>query len=173
MDRFVRIRLVILLPSLLCAALVWIVQLTAKVEVSHDFLVVRFLDVGQGDAVHIVTPDGYEMLVDGGATAGVLRELAQGQSFFDREIDVLVATHPDTDHIGGLVDVLGRYDVDIIIETEAQSESPAALAYAKAAALEGAEIKIAQAGQKIKLGASTTIEIYSPQGDTTNWENNS
>ncbi len=136
------------------------------------YLQVRFLDVGQGDAVHILTPDGFEMLVDGGSTSVVLRRLATGRSFFDRKIDMVVATHPDSDHVGGLVDVLERYDVDLIVETNTEHEAPAARAYARAAVQEGAERLIAQAGQIIQLGASTTVRILSPQGDTSNWDNN-
>jgi len=44
----------------------------------EQYLTVQFLDVGQGDAIHVTTPDGFELLVDGGASAGVLRELAEG-----------------------------------------------------------------------------------------------
>jgi len=137
-----------------------------------QFLSVRFLDVGQGDAIHIQTPDGYEMLIDGGPTALVLRELAQGRSFFDSTIDVVLATHSDSDHIGGLVDILSRYQVAIIIQTNNSSDTPAAAAYDSAVTKEGAEIVLAQAGQVIQLGASTTVRILAPVGDTSQWNSN-
>ena len=138
----------------------------------EQYLTVQFLDVGQGDAIHVTTPDGFELLVDGGASAGVLRELAEGRSYFDKYIDVVVATHPDTDHIAGLVDVLERYEVGMILETEVEHNASAARAFARAAATEGAEIISAQAGQEMQLGVSTTVRILSPRGDTTNWESN-
>jgi len=135
-------------------------------------LTVQFLDVGQGDAILIQTPDGYEMLIDGGPSSQVLSALARRRSFFDRSIDVVIATHPDTDHIAGLVDVLNRYNIGTIIETAAEHDAPAAIAFEKAAGNENAQIITAAAGQQIQLGASTTIRVFSPYGDTRKWENN-
>jgi competence protein ComEC len=135
-------------------------------------LSVRFLDVGQGDAIHIQTPDGYELLIDGGPTSLVLRELASGRSFFDSTIDVVLATHPDSDHIGGLVDVLARYQVATIIQTNTLNDTPAAAAYADAVTNERAQVVLAQTGQIIQLGASTTVRVLSPAGDTTGWRSN-
>jgi competence protein ComEC len=139
---------------------------------SPQNLSVRFLDVGQGDAIHVQTPDGYEMLIDGGPTALVLRELSKGRSFFDATIDVVLATHPDSDHIGGLVDVLQRYQVATIVQTNNINDTPAAAAYDGAVTDEEANIVLAQAGQVIQLGASTTVRILAPAGDTTLWRSN-
>jgi competence protein ComEC len=141
-------------------------------ESSSEFLEVHFLDVGQGDAVLIQTPDGFEVLIDGGATSQVIRQLATEQSWNDRLIDVVIATHPDTDHVGGLVDVLERYDVDLIVQTETDSDSPAATAFESAVLNEGADVQFARAGQVIRVGASTTIEILSPASDTGAWRAN-
>lgn len=143
-----------------------------SIPAGSKYLSVRFLDVGQGDAIHIVTSDGYEMLIDGGPTALVLRELAQGRGFFDSTIDVVLATHPDSDHIGGLVDVLERYQVATIIQTNNENDTPAASAYDSAVEKEQAEVVLAQAGQNIQLGASTTIAVFAPNGDTSNWQPN-
>lgn len=153
------------------AVVVWWPAATAAGP-SSAYLTVSFLDVGQGDAIHIETPDGYEMLIDGGPSAQVLRELAKGRSFFDKAIDVVVATHPDADHIAGLVDLLERYDVGVIVETAAGKETATAKAFDDAAGSEAARRIIAQAGQIIALGASTTVRILSPYGDTTDWETN-
>lgn len=145
---------------------------TGSNSAPSQYLSVRFLDVGQGDAIHIQTPDGYEMLIDGGPTALVLRELASGRSFFDSTIDIVLATHPDSDHIGGLVDVLARYQVATIIQTNTINETPTAAAYNDSTALEQAEVVLAQAGQVIQLGASTTVRILAPAGDTSLWRSN-
>ena len=135
-------------------------------------LTVTFLDVGQGDAIHIETPDGFEMLIDGGATSQVLRELSAGRNFFDRSIDVVMATHPDTDHIGGLVDVLQRYTVETVIQTNAVNETPASNAIALAISSEQAQTVTVQRGDVIQLGASTTVRVLSPLGDTSAWQSN-
>ena len=146
--------------------------LVSSQKTNCECLLVSFLDVGQGDSILIETPDGFEMLVDGGANAAVLRELSKQRSFFDRDIDVVVATHPDLDHIGGLVDVLKRYRVRTIIMTENEGESGAAVAFASAAPKEGAEIILADAGQTLQLGADTTVQIFSPTGDESKLESN-
>lgn len=162
-------RFLVLGCLLLMAGFAW----WPKASSSGDgLLTVRFLDVGQGDAIHITTPDGVEVLIDGGSSAGILRELAHGRSWLDRDIDVLIATHPDTDHVGGLVDVLRRYEIGVILETVAEADSPAAESYATAAASEGAQRIIAQRGQQFTLGASTTLTVYAPWGDTYNWRSN-
>lgn len=135
-------------------------------------LTVTFLDVSQGDAIHIQTPEGFEMLIDGGATSQVLRELSANRSFFDRDIDVVLATHPDTDHIGGLVDVLNRYQVHSIIQSNVVNESPASTAFALAVAQEQAEVVFVQRGDVIALGASTTVRVLSPLGDVSQWQSN-
>ncbi len=89
-------------------------------------LTVAFLDVGQGDATFIESPNGTQVLVDGGrGDAAVLRELPKFMSPFDRSIDVVIATHPDSDHIGGLIDVLARYEVKTIIMTNNVNDTPA------------------------------------------------
>jgi len=73
---------------------------------SEGFLTVVFLDVGQGDAIFIESPTGLQVLIDSGANNAVLRELGKVMSFQDRTIDVLLATHPDKDHIGGFDELI-------------------------------------------------------------------
>lgn len=165
------IRIFVLMTMLLLVGLIWYQSSNASL-IDNQTLKVRFLDIGQGDAIYIVTPDGYELLVDGGPSAAVLRMLGKHKSFFDRSIDMVLATHYDTDHIGGLVDVFKRYSVDWIVESGATSDTPAASAYALATEIEGAQIIKAQAGQVIKLGEQVTLRVLSPLGETTNWDSN-
>ena len=169
-----RMRLVILVCMVAALVIIWIPKEPLPIFFAKDCncLTVSFLDVGQGDSILIKTPDGYEMLVDGGPNGAVLRELARGRSFFDRDIDLMVTTHPDLDHIGGLIDVLKRYNVKAILKTENESDKSAATAFVASADKEKAELILADAGQVIKLGASTTIQIFSPAGDEKDWESN-
>ncbi|MEX2514521.1 MAG: MBL fold metallo-hydrolase [Candidatus Paceibacterota bacterium] len=74
-------------------------------------LTVTFLNVGQGDATLIETPSGTQVLIDGGQPRSVNRPLSRHLPFYDRTLDVVIATHADTDHIGGLVEVLADYRV--------------------------------------------------------------
>jgi len=75
------------------------------------------LDVGQGDAILLVSPSGKHILIDGGPDTTVLRRLGKHMSFFDRTIELLVLTHPDADHVVGLPEILRRYRVEQVLLT--------------------------------------------------------
>lgn len=90
---------------------------------TNNILEVHYLDIGQGDSVLISTPDDYDILVDGGPGNDVLSELGEVLSFWDREIDLVIATHPDADHIFGLIEVLKRYDVEKVMMTTYEHNS--------------------------------------------------
>ncbi len=80
-------------------------------------LQVSFLDIGQGDSIYIKAPNGKDMLIDGGRTSGILlKKLRGAMSPGDNTIDVVMATHPDADHIGGLQAVIENVKVGEFIE---------------------------------------------------------
>ena len=86
---------------------------------------VVFLDVGQGDAI-LISEGSQQLLIDGGKDGKLLLEkLGKYVPFWDRNIETIVETHPDQDHIGGLIGVLGAYGVNSVLETKMQSESQA------------------------------------------------
>ena len=58
-------------------------------------LEVVFFDIGQGDAIFIETPKGYQILIDGGPSSAVLEKLGNEMPFWDRTIDLVVLTHPE------------------------------------------------------------------------------
>lgn len=73
-----------------------------------------FMDVGQGDAI-LLQSGTQQVLIDGGPDGRVVTRLAEELPWFDRTIDVVIATHPDKDHIAGLVQVLERYKVGLVV----------------------------------------------------------
>src|SRR3989344_8409735 len=78
----------------------------------REVLRVSFLHVGQGDAVFIEAPNGNQLLYDAGPPSGaVLRALGEVLPFWDRSIDVVLATHPDQDHVGGLPAAISRMHI--------------------------------------------------------------
>ena len=78
----------------------------------NDRLRVTVLDVGQGDAILIETPEGHTILVDGGPSGSVLMQaLGEALPASERDIDLVVLTHAQDDHVSGLVEVMRRYDV--------------------------------------------------------------
>lgn len=141
-------------------------------EERSGILAVSFLDVDQGDAIFIDAPSGRQVLIDGGKGRVVLRALGKQMPWYDRSIDVILATHPDQDHIGGLVDVLARYAVDTIVESSVFDNGSDAKALEEAAAREGAERIIAMRGQVIDLGGGVHIEILFPDRDVPGLETN-
>ena len=78
---------------------------------------IYFLNVGQGDAILIRTPDHKNILVDGGPDDTVVQELGKVLPIWDRNIDLMVLTHPQTDHVTGLFAVLKRFKVKEILAT--------------------------------------------------------
>lgn len=76
-----------------------------------DKLHIVFCDVGQGDAAYIRAPNNQDMLIDGGPDDKVLTCLGKHMPFYDRTIDVVVLSHPQKDHLQGLLSVLQRYSV--------------------------------------------------------------
>jgi len=82
-----------------------------------DRLKVYALDVGQGDAIFIETPRKAQVLIDGGPDMKVLGQLSAVMPFYDRSIDLLILTHPQEDHMFGLVEVLKRYKVGKVLIT--------------------------------------------------------
>lgn len=72
---------------------------------------VVFCNVGQGDAAYIRTPNNQDMLIDGGPDNKVLSCLGKYMPFYDRTIDLVLLTHPQKDHLQGLISVVERYTV--------------------------------------------------------------
>lgn len=89
---------------------------------SGNLMRVYFFDVGQGDATLIQTPDGKNILIDGGDPGtGIVQYL---KSLKVQRIDYMIATHPDSDHIGGLVDVLTEIPVSKVITNGEVNSTP-------------------------------------------------
>ncbi len=126
-------------------------------------LKVSFLDVGQGDAIFIEAPSGITMLVDGGKGKAVLRALGEILPWYDRSIDVVVATHPDADHIGGLPEILARYEVAHLLLSSVQDIEGSDATALEAAYTEAAiSPRIAYRGDIIDLGGGAYAEVLFP-----------
>jgi competence protein ComEC len=93
------------------AAFVWVSFFSKQNAISDNLLHVYFLNVGQGDSEYIKLPSGEDILIDGGPDDKVLAELGRVMNVGDKEINLVVLTHPHADHVTGLVDVLQRYNV--------------------------------------------------------------
>ena len=123
---------------------------------------VSFLDVGQGDAIFIQTPSGKQMLIDGGANNKILTRLGEEMSYFDKNIDVLEATHPDADHVTGLIPVLEKFKVRTILETKGIGHTQVFDDLQKHIDDEGAENHIAHTGDVIDFHDGVIVKILYP-----------
>jgi len=127
----------------------------------HKFLEVNFFNVGQGDAILIETPTMHQILIDGGPSSKIIEKLSKEIPFWDRSIDLIILTHPEKDHLTGLLEVLKRYKVENVLWTGIVREIPEYKEWESL--IERANVKIAKAGQKISCkNCQWKIEIFYP-----------
>jgi competence protein ComEC len=158
----------LVLPLLVVAILVWSVILTMP----DDKLHVSFLDVGQGDAILIQTPNGQDILIDGGPDSQKINlELSKKLPFWDRTIDLVVCTQPQADHITGLVEVLQRYKVKQVLEPGISYNSSIYQEWCNLVKEKQIKRDKAQVGQEIDLGNGTKLEVLNPPASL--WEGTS
>ena len=150
------LRIYFLIALLYFNVLAWL----AVFDLSQNDLEIVFFDVGQGDSIFIETPSKHQILIDGGPDSSVLEKLGQNMAFYDRTIDLIVLTHPDHDHLAGLIEVLNDYRVENILWTGVIKETAEFDEWKRLIGEEGAKIVIAEAGQKIVcLGETDLTEM--------------
>jgi len=132
---------------------------------------VAFLDIGQGDAILITTPAGQQILVDGGPDPRALTSaLGRQMPFWDRSIDLLVMTHPDEDHIGGLAEALTRFRVKGWVEAYWPQGNPVDSTYTACLELlakAGVPRRVAWQGDSLQLSAGLSLEVLHPPAGAT------
>lgn len=112
-------------------------------------LKIWMLDIGQGDALLIEFPTGEQMLVDGGPGDFVLAKLGSVLPPWDRTLDTVLVTHPDADHVSGIISVLDRYEVKTIYETGVSAHTPFGQAYEEEV---DQMVQVVKAGDVIQIG---------------------
>ena len=165
------IKFYILAGLTIIAILIWIACFSQR---GSGLLEVNFFDIGQGDSIFIETPNKVQILIDGGPDATILEKLGKTMPFWDRTIDLVILTHPDPDHLNGIIEVFKRYKVKKIIYTGVVPEDlkEKGIDVVKKSR---AEKIIARASQRIKLSRSNLdnyayIEILYPFEDITGQE---
>jgi len=147
---------------LLLVALAWSALLSAPDGLLH----VVFLDVGQGDAILIVTPTGRTVLVDGGPDGQRTCWLVDRHiPFWDRSLDAVVVTHPHADHLAGLLQAITRYRTGLVVQSPVVSKSLPAVEWERRLAESHATAMCATAGYELLLGDGATLSILSPAAD--------
>ncbi|MDO4289288.1 MAG: MBL fold metallo-hydrolase [Eubacterium sp.] len=136
-------------------------------------LLVHYIDVGQGDCILIQTPSGKNMLIDAGNPGDFETIDAYLQSKGVKRLDAIMATHPHSDHIGAMAEVVKAYDVGEIYAPKVNHNTQTYKNFLKAAAAKGIAITPAHAGVTIDLDPAVGIELFSPVQDKSYSELNS
>ncbi len=159
--------------GLIAVIIIW--QLAAAPEaLGGKELTVTFLDVGQGDSILIETPNGKNILVDGGGKeTGELRaQTSVGEKvvvpFLQRKginkLALVVLTHPHLDHFGGLISVLEKIKVENIIGNGEASDSSAYRRFKELIRLNKIKYQLGRAGEVIDFGANVKAFVLNPVG---------
>lgn len=148
-----------ILGLLVSAALIVSIGIFYRPKAQSD-LRVYFLDVGQGDASYIKNASGQDILIDGGPDNSVLNQLDKVMNFGDREINLVILSHPHADHLTGLLEVLERYQVNEVWETGVEYPSATYAKWRKEISERQITDKIVKAGDKKELGDIKILILY-------------
>ncbi len=152
---------VILIALGVVAVFVWS---TVLAQPDQEILKIDFFDVGQGSAVLVQAPNDNQVLIDGGPSDAILAKLGQAMPLFDKQIELVILTHPDSDHLSGLIEVLKRYEVGKILETGIADSSAEYAAWNNLVAAKKIPVVFASAGQTVQVADNLVIEILYPLG---------
>lgn len=131
-------------------------------------LSVSVLDTGKSSVVFLRAPSGTTVLIDGGADANALRVLSSALPWWQRSLDVLIVAHTDPAHVGGIPDILQRYEAPEIFVSDAAGAGPSWAAFESALAdaqNRGSKVVAAKRGQIVQLGGGAFIELLFPDRD--------
>ena len=157
--------------TVLSCVFVWYAVFNEK---RSGILEVYFLDVGQGDAIFIEAPNGRQVLLDAGQGNRVVRALGEVMPFYDRSIDILIATHPDADHIGVFIEVLRRYETGAVFESGVLTDTALYHSFKSEIEGRGARNILGKSGDRIVLDKKRGVylEILFPDRDVSGMEAN-
>jgi competence protein ComEC len=157
----IRLRIGFFLSGIITGLIVLVSFLTSF---SDTRLTMVFCNVGQGDGFYVRFPDGRDMVVDAGPSKKILSCLSRHMPFWDRTIDIVVATHPEADHIGGLPEVLSRYDVGYLVRSDIRSDTDIAQKVDEIVRRKQIKQRLVTAGDLIRVG-DVTLSIEWPTID--------
>ena len=146
----------VFLGLILINVLLWV----AVFQCSPGLLEVNYFAVGQGDSIFIETPARQQILIDGGANDKVLKKLNEEMPFWDRSLDLVILTHPEQDHISGLLHVLERYQVDYVMWSGIEGKTVRYNKWKETLKKRDSKQIIAQDDQRVALGEASLEVLY-------------
>ncbi len=165
----IRILLLIILCLLVVGCANPFVESDDKTSVSTfsgDTLRVNYIDVGQGDSIFIELPNKETMLIDAGEAYEVDNVINYLNNLGITKIDYAVGTHPHTDHIGGLEEVINTFDVGSIYMPKASSTSNTYLDLLTTISNKGLKVKTAKSGVVVLNEDNLKLEFIAPNSDS-------
>lgn len=124
-------------------------------------LEISYLDVGQGDAAYIRVND-FDILIDAGPRSDSDKLLKQLEEKNIDDFEIVIATHPHEDHIGGMVKVFEKYDVESFYMPKVTHTTKTFENMINAVSNEGLKVKVIKEGTSFDLGDGARIDVYSP-----------
>ncbi len=124
-----------------------------------------FLSIGQGDSTFIQTPRGAEIIIDGGTDLSPLEEIGSRFSFFQRDIDLLVLSHPHLDHLAAFPEMFKRYNVKRMLLARTAYDAPRYQAVLELLKAEGADVIFAKPGETIMVEKDVFLDVLWPKPD--------
>lgn len=153
--------------TLLCSAFIGAVALGPLFIGREKGLKVFFLDVGQGDAILIQAPGNIDVLIDGGPGRQVIEGLDRHLPFWNRDIELMILTHPHTDHVQGLIEVLKRFEVKRSVGYELDCQTPDYQEWLKIIKEQNIPFFKTVKGDRFNLGSDIYLETLYPFADIT------
>ncbi|WP_346966607.1 ComEC/Rec2 family competence protein [Clostridium perfringens] len=139
------------------------IDLTQDSKVPKDSeLMISYMDVGQGDAAYIKV-NGNDILIDAGPRSNSKELLEQLKAKNIDDFELVIATHPHEDHIGGMVDVFKEYEVKAFYSPKITHTTKTYENLVKAVKDEGLKTKELKGGMVIDLGEVAKFEVFTPQ----------
>ena len=132
---------------------------------SGDTLRVNYIDVGQGDSIFIQLPNNETMLIDAGEAYMSKNVINYLNNLGITKIDYVVGTHPHTDHIGGLEEVINTFDIGSIYMPNAISTSKTYEDLLTTISNKGLKVKTAKSGVVILSEDNLKLEFIAPNSD--------
>ncbi|MGU8582074.1 ComEC/Rec2 family competence protein [Clostridium perfringens] len=139
------------------------IDLTQDSKVPKDSeLMISYIDVGQGDAAYMKV-NGNDILIDAGPRSNSKELLEQLKAKNIDDFELVIATHPHEDHIGGMVDVFKEYEVKAFYSPKITHTTKTYENLVKAVKDEGLKTKELKGGMVIDLGEGAKFEVFTPQ----------
>ena len=132
---------------------------------SGDTLRVNYIDVGQGDSIFIQLPNKETMLIDAGEAYEADNVINYLNNLGIKKIDYVVGTHPHTDHIGGLEEVINTFDVGSIYMPKVSSNSKTFEDLLTTINNKGLKVKTAKSGVVVLDEDNLKLEFIAPNSD--------